>query len=120
MASRRLALRTDFPTERSSQISWFSSAWRKMVDSLLLLMKRICLLPLFAFLAAAQSGAGAGQVLFSQFCAVCHGAAGEGASGPDLTNPLWQRSVRDDELDRIIRSGRTGTAMPAFQDRIDA
>ena len=83
-------------------------------------MKRICLLPLFASLAVAQSGAGSGQVLYSQFCAVCHGAAGEGASGPDLTNPLWQRSVRDDDLERTIRTGRAGTAMPSFEDRIDA
>ena len=49
---------------------------------------------------------------------------GEGGSGPDLTNPLWQRSLTDDQLDRAIRDGRPATGdglvMPAFQDRIDA
>src|SRR5580765_3689724 len=86
------------------------------------LMKPIALLVLLAPLAAAQRSPG--QALFSQHCAVCHGAAGEGGSGPDLTNPLWQRSLTDDQLERAIRDGRPspggGPAMPAFQDRINA
>ncbi len=85
-------------------------------------MKPIALLLLLTPLAAAQTGPG--QSLFSQHCAVCHGAAGEGGSGPDLTNPRWQRSIADDQLDRAIRDGRPGTGggrtMPAFEDRIDA
>ena len=60
------------------------------------LIRPIALLLLFASLAAAQPGPG--QALFSQHCAVCHGAVGEGGSGPDLTNPLWQRSMTDDEI----------------------
>ena len=63
-------------------------------------MKRISWLLLLASLAAAQPAAGPGQALFSQHCTVCHGATGEGGSGPDLTNPLWQRSMTDDQLDR--------------------
>ena len=85
-------------------------------------MKPIALLLLIVPLAIAQPGPG--QALFSQHCAVCHGAAGEGGSGPDLTNPLWQRSLTDDQLDRAIRDGRPASGgalvMPAFQDRIDA
>ncbi len=83
-------------------------------------MQRIGLILLLAALAAAQPGAGTGQALYSRHCAVCHGATGEGGSGPDLTNPSWQRSLTNDQLDRTIRDGRAGTAMPAFQDRIDA
>ncbi len=75
---------------------------------------------LFATPAAGQSGPNAGQVLFTQYCSVCHGATGEGGSGPDLTNPSWQHSMMDDQLGRTIRDGRPGTAMPSFKDRIDA
>ncbi|MBM3804296.1 MAG: cytochrome c [Acidimicrobiia bacterium] len=41
-------------------------------------------------------------------------------AGPDLTNVLWQSEVSDSDLDRIIRSGVRGTAMPAFGDQLDA
>ncbi len=82
-------------------------------------MKRIRLLLLFALSAVAQPGAGTGQAIYSRNCAICHGAVGEGGSGPDLTSPLWQRSVSDDQLDRLVRDGRAGTAMPAFRDLID-
>jgi len=75
---------------------------------------------LFATPAAAQSGPNGGQVFFTQYCSVCHGATGEGGSGPDLTNPSWQHSMTDDQLGRTIRDGRPGTAMPSFKDRIDA
>jgi alcohol dehydrogenase (cytochrome c) len=81
-------------------------------------MCRTFLVLLIPALAAAQ--AQTGQTLFTQYCAGCHGATGEGGSGPDLTNPLWQRSVADDRLGSIIAGGVAGTAMPAFQDRIDA
>lgn len=75
---------------------------------------------LFAALANAQSGRNAGQILFTQYCSVCHGATGEGGSGPDLTNAVWQHSMTDDQLGRTIRDGRAGKAMPSFKDRIDA
>src|SRR5688572_22977983 len=73
----------------------------------------------FASPAAAQGRMDRGQTLFTEHCAGCHGALGDGASAPDLANPRWQASVPDTELDRIIRDGIRGSAMPAFADRLD-
>ena len=55
-----------------------------------------------------------GVRLFAENCAACHGTFGEGGSGPDLTNILWQSEVSDSDLERIIRNGVRGTTMPAF------
>jgi alcohol dehydrogenase (cytochrome c) len=55
-----------------------------------------------------------GQSLYTTHCAVCHGAAAEGGSGPDLTSSRWHASVSDADLDAVISNGKPGTAMPAF------
>jgi alcohol dehydrogenase (cytochrome c) len=60
-----------------------------------------------------------GKELFSNHCAVCHGAFAEGGSGPDLTNPAWQSSITDAELDSVIRQGKRGTAMPSFAGKLN-
>ena len=60
-----------------------------------------------------------GRTLFAENCAVCHGAFAEGGSAPDLTNVLWQSGISDTDLDRIIRDGVTGSAMPRFGERLD-
>jgi len=60
-----------------------------------------------------------GKQSFSKSCAVCHGAFGEGGSGPDLTNPIWQAGITDAELDRVIRQGLPGTGMPSFAEKLD-
>ena len=65
-----------------------------------------------------QPASRSGQQLFTHYCAVCHGSTGEGASGPDLTNPLWQSSITDQELGNTVRNGIRGTAMPAFSARL--
>lgn len=72
-----------------------------------------------AFLLAQQEP-DAGQALFTEHCAVCHGAVAEGGAGPDLTNPRWLAAVNDAELDRLIREGKPGTAMPGFAGALDA
>jgi len=61
-----------------------------------------------------------GAALYSERCAVCHGAAGEGASAPDLTNPRWHREHDDARIDAVIRDGIAGRAMPAFGSSLDA
>jgi alcohol dehydrogenase (cytochrome c) len=58
-----------------------------------------------------------GQRLYSEHCAVCHGSAGEGGSGPDLSNSAWHAAVGESEIDRLIAGGRG--AMPAFGGRLD-
>ena len=86
-------------------------------------LKAVFLIHLLAAVALAQTApatGGAGQVVFTQFCAVCHGVAAEGGSGPDLTNPVWQGTMTDEQLENVIRDGKPGTAMPSFKDRIDA
>jgi len=51
-------------------------------------------------LLAAQQEPQVGQALFTEHCAVCHGAVAEGGAGPDLTNPRWLAAVNDAERGR--------------------
>jgi len=51
-----------------------------------------------------------GPALFAANCASCHGAAGEGASGPAIKPPAFERQ----DLFLVIADGRPGTPMPAF------
>lgn len=60
-----------------------------------------------------------GQKLYAENCAMCHGAFGEGGSGPDLTHVGWQAEITDSDLDRIIRDGIRGKAMPGFGQKLD-
>jgi alcohol dehydrogenase (cytochrome c) len=73
-----------------------------------------CFLMAAAVLAQTQQATGPGQLLFTKHCTVCHGAFGDGGSGPDLTNPVWQAGASDAQLERIVRDGAKGTAMPSF------
>ena len=60
-----------------------------------------------------QSGAG----IFAGNCAACHGADGKGVAAmktPDFTNPAVQAVLSDAAVTRIIREGKSGTAMPAW------
>ena len=61
-----------------------------------------------------------GSALFSQHCATCHGAFGEGASAPDPTNPRWHGENDDARIDGLIRDGVPGWTMPAFGAELDA
>jgi mono/diheme cytochrome c family protein len=57
---------------------------------------------------------------FANICAKCHGREGTGGvpispGGPkprDLTDPAWQASVIDAQIETTIRTGKT--PMPAF------
>lgn len=63
-----------------------------------------------------QATVDAGQTLFLQNCAFCHGrdAAG-GETGPDLTgSKLVARDVRGDKISSVIRNGRPEKGMPRF------
>jgi cytochrome c oxidase cbb3-type subunit 3 len=52
--------------------------------------------------------------LFSQNCAGCHGADGKLGPAPPLNDPLFRAIVPEEELERIVKSGRNKTLMPAF------
>lgn len=63
-----------------------------------------------------QATIDAGQELFLQNCAFCHGrdAAG-GETGPDLTgSKLVAQDVRGDKIGTVIRNGRPEKGMPRF------
>lgn len=62
-----------------------------------------------------------GEQTFANVCAKCHGQSGTGGiplsdGGPaprDLTDPKWQDSVIDEQIEAIVRTGKP--PMPAFQ-----
>jgi cytochrome c oxidase cbb3-type subunit 3 len=55
-----------------------------------------------------------GQRLFSEACASCHGARGEGKEGPALNNRVLLELATDSYLFRTIQNGRAGTQMSGF------
>lgn len=53
--------------------------------------------------------------LYSQNCAVCHGATGDGTGmAPPLNSPSLRARMTTDALASTIRNGRPGTRMPAW------
>jgi cytochrome c oxidase cbb3-type subunit 3 len=55
-----------------------------------------------------------GARLYASACAGCHGAKGQGAEGPMLSNQVLLRFASDTYLEETIRRGRRGTAMLGF------
>lgn len=55
----------------------------------------------------------AGQKLFREGCAACHGANAEGGRGPNLNENRDLRRMTDAQLFATIRHGIPGTEMPA-------
>jgi cytochrome c oxidase cbb3-type subunit 3 len=56
----------------------------------------------------------AGQELFANACSACHGAAGEGGRGPNLSDGKLIRRAKDDQLFQSIQKGVPGSDMPPF------
>lgn len=59
------------------------------------------------------------ELAWSKNCAACHGPTGRGdgpqgpmVKAPDLTRADWQGSIKDDDIARTIREGRS--SMPKF------
>ncbi len=52
-----------------------------------------------------------GQSLFRGLCSGCHGGAGRGGKGPDLTDDRWIHGDTDEDIARVIRNGVPGTTM---------
>lgn len=53
-----------------------------------------------------------GQALFRGLCSGCHGGAGRGGKGPDLTDNRWiHGSGSDDDIAAVIRNGVPKTTM---------
>ena len=52
--------------------------------------------------------------LYSENCAGCHGANGQGGAATNLANPEYQALIDDATLRDVIAKGEKGTLMPAF------
>jgi mono/diheme cytochrome c family protein len=56
----------------------------------------------------------AGQELWSENCATCHGKMGEGITAPALNSQEFLASVSDQQIAGIIEGGVPGSEMPAW------
>ncbi|MGA7237965.1 MAG: c-type cytochrome, partial [Bryobacteraceae bacterium] len=56
----------------------------------------------------------AGQSLYNQNCAVCHGPSAQGDRGPSLVSGVFPHGGADGEIFLSIRAGVRGGQMPAF------
>ena len=59
----------------------------------------------------------AGQKLFKNNCALCHGDNGEGDRGPALNDKTFLTTTADDTIFSVTSSGIPGTEMPAWNQR---
>lgn len=58
-----------------------------------------------------QAALAEGQALFRGLCSGCHGGAGRGGKGPDLTDLRWIHGDKDADIARVIREGVPKTTM---------
>jgi cytochrome c oxidase cbb3-type subunit 3 len=56
----------------------------------------------------------AGSDLFARSCVKCHGARGEGAIGPNLTDDFWIAGGSALDIFQTILHGRDGKGMPSW------
>ncbi len=59
-----------------------------------------------------------GQALFRGLCSGCHGGAGRGGKGPDLTDTRWIHGGTDDDIARVIQNGVPKTTMKKLGDAL--
>jgi putative heme-binding domain-containing protein len=59
-----------------------------------------------------------GQALFRGLCSGCHGGAGRGGKGPDLTDNRWIHGGTDDDIARVIRNGVANSTMKKLGDSL--
>jgi putative heme-binding domain-containing protein len=59
-----------------------------------------------------------GQALFRGLCSGCHGGAGRGGKGPDLTDNRWLHGGTDADIARTIKNGVPGTTMKKLGDAL--
>jgi cytochrome c oxidase cbb3-type subunit III len=59
-----------------------------------------------------------GQALFRGLCSGCHGGAGRGGKGPDLTDDRWIHGGTDDDIARCIQNGVPKTTMKKLGDSL--
>ena len=52
-----------------------------------------------------------GKALYRGLCSGCHGGAGRGGKGPNLTDDRWLHGGKDEDIQRVIRDGVPRTTM---------
>ncbi|MES2730847.1 MAG: cbb3-type cytochrome c oxidase N-terminal domain-containing protein [Bacteroidota bacterium] len=60
----------------------------------------------------------AAQTIYEQNCRACHGAAGEGGVGPNLTDEYWLHGGEVKEVFKTIKYGVTEKGMIAWQEKL--
>jgi mono/diheme cytochrome c family protein len=89
-----------------------------VVEVLVLAGAVFAVVMLFAYRPGSVAGASRGAQIFAANCATCHGASGEGISGPKLAGGVVVRDFRnEDEQIAVVTNGRRGSAgtMPSFK-----
>jgi putative heme-binding domain-containing protein len=66
--------------------------------------------------AAEKAALEEGQALFRGLCSGCHGGAGRGGKGPDLTRKKFMHGSTDEDIVRTIRNGVPKTTMKKLGD----
>jgi cytochrome c oxidase cbb3-type subunit 3 len=59
-----------------------------------------------------------GATVFATHCKSCHGANGEGAVGPNLTDEHYKNVKQLTDLVRVLEEGAANGAMPAWRTRL--
>lgn len=65
-------------------------------------------------LVADPKAVGDGNALFTQNCAACHAAEGQGLIGPNLTDKFWLHGGKPTDIANTIRNGFVEKGMPAW------
>jgi quinoprotein glucose dehydrogenase len=56
--------------------------------------------------------------MFRGLCSGCHGGAGRGGKGPDLTDNRWIHGPTDADIERVIQNGVPNTTMKKLGDAL--
>jgi cytochrome c oxidase cbb3-type subunit III len=56
-----------------------------------------------------------GKTTYSQSCAACHGADGQGLIGPNLTDEYWLHGADPTAIQKVIAAGVLEKGMPAWE-----
>lgn len=60
----------------------------------------------------------AGQAIFAQNCAACHGQVGEGGIGPNLTDAYWLHGGEVDEIFKTVKYGVIDKGMVPWEQNL--
>lgn len=63
----------------------------------------------------AAADLGKGKEIFSNLCATCHGAMGEGKVGPNLTDSYWKHGGDIKDIFKTVKLGVSGTGMKSWK-----